>query len=731
MLARQTCITFARIGAIAAIAAVMTSCLFDPVVPPGRLTCDPNRGNDQCPRGFFCTELTQFQRAGLYVCCETAGCLQEMREKRFVPPTGPDQDATDGPGGAPGDARPQTDGAGGAVDGAKSDGRDAGPVGDTAPRRNGQPCAAAGECESGFCSDDVCCNESCAAPCKACNLVGSVGTCALVPSGEDPRGNCNDDGPASCKQDGSCDGTGGCRRHAAGAVCAPPSCSGSTRTLASRCDGAGACVPPAAPQSCAPYVCNPATGDCHTMCTTSMMCLAPNPCSGNSCGKKPVGQPCMAAADCNSGFCQQGVCCQTACAGLCRSCALSGSAGSCTNVPAGADPLVQCPDDGIASCDRDSSCDGAGMCRLYPAGTGCAAAVCMSGTATTARTCNGTGTCRLGTTMACTPFTCGGSTCRTMCTDNTHCVAGRVCTGGNCVVPGENCGDGIDNDGDGMADCADPDCTGAGWVCTGPAPGGWTGPVALYNGAPAGPACSGNYPTQRYEGNGGLGCAPVTCSACSCAAGGVTCGGVNISFGVTSACASNFYNSVPVGSCFNLPGTGYQYARHANLEGSTGSCASSGGTLTVRPAPTWSGLGRVCGRGPLVTGGCAPAETCAPRAPTGFGSKLCIFASGDLACPAGPYSVKTVLFADYADGRACSACACGTPVCTKNISLFSSFNCNVGAAPPPLSCQDIYGGGINVLSFRVNSNVASCPTTGGAATGACTEATPTTVCCRP
>ena len=60
---------------------------------------------------------------------------------------------------------------------------------------------------------------------------------------------------------------------------------------------------------------------------------------------------------CMSGNCVDGVCCaQTAaeCAGTCRSCNVAGSAGTCTNVPAGL------PDD---TCPSDQACDAAQQCK--------------------------------------------------------------------------------------------------------------------------------------------------------------------------------------------------------------------------------------------------------------------------------------------------------------------------------------------------------------------------------
>ena len=102
--------------------------------------------------------------------------------------------------------------------------------------------------------------------------------------------------------------------------------------------------------TCDPYQCGN-DGACRTSCTGSRRLHAPEHLQlGVSCGKKPIGATCAAAAECNSGLCEQGVCCAAACTGICRSCALAGTLGTCTSVPAGADPLNQCADQGAASC---------------------------------------------------------------------------------------------------------------------------------------------------------------------------------------------------------------------------------------------------------------------------------------------------------------------------------------------------------------------------------------------
>ena len=295
----------------------------------------------------------------------------------------------------------------------------------------GATCGAAGECNSGFCEQGVCCATTCVGNCRSCGLTGTIGTCASVAAGQDPFNQCADMGASTCGTDGTCDGSGACRRYAIGTTCAASTCSGTTFTPARACDGAGTCGTTSA-GSCGAYKCGTA-GTCLATCTTDGDCVAPNVCTGGSCGKRPNGATCTAAAECGSGFCEQGTCCLTACTGSCRSCGLSGSAGTCVLVPAGDDPLGQCADSGASTCGTDGACDGGGYCRLYASGTICVAQSCSGATYTPARTCNGTGTCQTTTTSSCGTFVCGATVCKTSCTADADCAAPNVCVAGACT----------------------------------------------------------------------------------------------------------------------------------------------------------------------------------------------------------------------------------------------------------------------------------------------------------
>src|ERR1700679_2845346 len=46
-------------------------------------------------------------------------------------------------------------------------------------------------------------------------------------------------------------------------------------------------------------------------------------------GTVVVGQPCASGGQCATGFCFDGVCCQSDCSGVCQTCSAAGSVGTC------------------------------------------------------------------------------------------------------------------------------------------------------------------------------------------------------------------------------------------------------------------------------------------------------------------------------------------------------------------------------------------------------------------
>ena len=205
----------------------------------------------------------------------------------------------------------------------------------------GRPCSAGGQCQSGQCVDQVCCENSCAGACSSCNRAGMEGRCTFVPTGEDPGNECPQEPVAMCKRDGTCNGAGACRMYPAGIDCAAGRCQGSTEFAASTCDGMGTCRAGASRACPGGAVCMGTS--CGASCLDSSTCQSGFFCNQGSCAsKRTQGAACTSGGQCASGNCADGVCCGTACTEMCHACNLPGTAGTCTPVPDGQDPRNVC-----------------------------------------------------------------------------------------------------------------------------------------------------------------------------------------------------------------------------------------------------------------------------------------------------------------------------------------------------------------------------------------------------
>jgi hypothetical protein len=236
----------------------------------------------------------------------------------------------------------------------------------TGGKELGAICAADDECASGFCpgDDGVCCESACDGGCEACHFIKTgldSGACAAVVEGFDPDAECTDEGAATCGSNGQgCNGDAeapGCIVYPAGTPCRAEGCLDGQAAPALSCDGEGTCEEIGA-VACAPFACDAAGLACRASCTLDEDCAPGNYCDGASCvGHKPLGAACAEGSECSSGFCpgEDGVCCDSACEGLCTACHANytdGASGTCAAVSAGMDPQNEC----LFSCNGSGSC---------------------------------------------------------------------------------------------------------------------------------------------------------------------------------------------------------------------------------------------------------------------------------------------------------------------------------------------------------------------------------------
>jgi MYXO-CTERM domain-containing protein len=260
----------------------------------------------------------------------------------------------------------------------------------------GQTCTGGGQCASGFCADGHCCDGACGGTCQTCN--NAAGTCLNIASG------LTDNAPA-CSGASACDGNGGCKS-LTGQTCAQTN--GST-CLSGNCAD-GHCCATACNGPC--QTCNNTSGTCGNIAypgtDNSPACTAPNACDGSGNCKKANSGGCTTAADCASGFCSGGYCCNVACDGACDSCA-SGTCALDTGAP------------GAPSCSP-FQCNGSGKNCPTTCATAadCAPAFfCLSG--------------------SCVPDKMQGDKCtdNSQCPNNVNCVDGVCCDAacsGSCVA---------------------------------------------------------------------------------------------------------------------------------------------------------------------------------------------------------------------------------------------------------------------------------------------------------
>lgn len=117
----------------------------------------------------------------------------------------------------------------------------------------------------------------------------------------------------------------------------------------------------------------------------------------------PTGDACAQAADCESGFCVDGVCCATACTGACERCDTSGARGACTAV--------------------------SGAFNHCAPGNTCIQNECVPSAGTTCSADRLGVVDKDGKTTSCAPFVCDNSVgaCLNQCTTSVECAPGTLC----------------------------------------------------------------------------------------------------------------------------------------------------------------------------------------------------------------------------------------------------------------------------------------------------------------
>lgn len=265
----------------------------------------------------------------------------------------------------------------------------------------GTACTAAKQCQSGNCSNSICCpagQTSCNGVCK--NLATDSANCGM------------------------------CAK-----PCAASSCANGKVTAASTCNGSGVCTSPT-PTDCSSNMCADAT-KCAGACTPgSATCGVGKYCdlTGACQPAKANGTTCASGSECTSGVCADGVCCNSACGGQCQACNEGGNAGTCvtiTGTPRGSRPACAGTQ---ATCAGACSGASATACT-YPTGTTvCTSATCSGTTSlVSSSVCNGAGACTAPTTTPCgSGKYCSAAACVNQVANGSGCSSATQCQSGNC-----------------------------------------------------------------------------------------------------------------------------------------------------------------------------------------------------------------------------------------------------------------------------------------------------------
>jgi hypothetical protein len=285
-----------------------------------------------------------------------------------------------------------------------------------------------------------------------------------------------------------------------------------------------------------------------------------------------------------------------------------------------------------------------------------------------------------------------------------------------------------------ICDCTE-EC--ASHTCIPAPPGTWTGPVQLFWGATTEiPPCDGLFDGVAYEGHHDLECPEVSCSGCTCEVSGAVCQPPQVEwFSEPGGCADGNPSTIedaPIApSCKSAPPSTAVRAFARNAIG--GSCTPQGGEYSADPL-RWNGAVRACAASSTVVGGCASTALCAPWPQSDFLPSLCFFMEGDLGCPEN-YTERHVAYGHATDSRECTTCSCGDfqgNPCNSNVSFFTLEGCTGGVGGFPTNGTTCSTATSMVsYNFTLPNASGSCPISGGAPSGTCTPAAPTTFCCLP
>ncbi len=602
------------------------------------------------------------------------------------------------------------------------------------PVGNGVACTSGAMCESGFCTDGVCCEKACNGACESCAQATAKGVCKPYASGDESEklacgaylcsgtsGACpsNCDSSRDCSDGFVCNAQKNCvPKQPVGVACVDSIECGSgfcvdgvccESVCAGSCDS---CNQPAEAGRCKPLpqgnagtpicgggvVCNGSAADCPIPCLAGSTCKDTSTycrTDTNLCAaKRDNGTACTAALECKSGNCVDGVCCNSACGGACDACSAALGA-SKDGVCSFLSKAVRCRT-AADVCDADDYCSGASAdCPangVQPAGTTCRAAA--SG-CDVAEQCNGTAASCPADGFAAVATACPNGVCNGGGVCNA-CSAGQTCDANACQTGKTSCATGTST-------CVADANKSAGTAC----PGGVCNGQGGCNACNVGTSCNtGNACTT---GTTVCSTGAPTCPPTANVANGSACPGGVCKDGVCNGCAA---------------GTGCNPSNDCQ----TGAidCSSGAPVCAVNGN---KGAGAACAGGTCNGSGtcvaCVAGGACDTGNPCSTGAIDC--SSGSPQCVPMLKPVGTACMGGVCNSSGvCTACNAGSGCTPANPCKTGAISCSMGApvcvdtgnVPAGTSCGNAY----QQCDGAGNCQCTGCVTTAGACASGETEA---------
>jgi hypothetical protein len=269
--------------------------------------------------------------------------------------------------------------------------------------------------------------------------------------------------------------------------------------------------------------------------------------------------------------------------------------------------------------------------------------------------------------------------------------------------------------------------------CLPPAPAGWTGPSAVFDGPSAEKpaACPSLYTQKEVDAHQGMTADPAQCS-CGTGVAQSKCT-VNVESHETENCsvpaeAIVAQGVVPGSACVRRSNTANLRVAPPTLD--RGACVYASATTNL-PPPSFAKENVACGL--PQTGVCPERSECVatplPDAPYG---RICIHKEGEHSCPSEDFASRFVAYRSIDDARACGECE-GTAAgggCGGSVSHSTSNTCaGTGTSFQYNTCVSATAMGVYIDVSKMAPTGVTCTTTGGAPEGAASSTDAVTFCC--